>query len=109
VIQGTIEDPQSRRRTQTSQATAANIGRERIFLKVFIQAPGLGRKERSAGKNEKRRTGEAKPRAKEQKIRRVPMAGRAKAAAKATPIKGAVQGEATATAKRPEAKAPVQP
>jgi len=102
-------DPQSRRRTQASQATAANMGIERIFLKVFIQAPGLGRKESREGKKESSSTGEAKPTAREEKTSKVPRGGRAKAEAKATPMKGAVQGEATATASRPEAKAPVQP
>ena len=106
---GVAEDPERRKATQTSQRTAANMGRERIFLKEFIHEPGLGRKERRAGKRERRRTGRAKPRAREEKMRRVPMGGRAKAAARATPMKGAVQGEATATARRPEVKAPVQP
>jgi len=101
--------PERRVATQRSQRTAANMGRERIFLKVFIQAPGLGRKERRAGTREKRRTGRAKPMARKEKMRRVPRGGRAKAAARATPMRGAVQGEATATARRPEAKAPVHP
>jgi len=101
--------PERRNATQPSQRTAANIGRERTFLNVFIQAPGLGRNFRRAGKSEKRRTGRAKPKASEEKTRRVPRAGRAKAAASATPMKGAVHGEATATARSPEAKAPVHP
>jgi hypothetical protein len=85
------------------------MGMESIFLNVFIHAPGFGRKERRAGIKEKRSTGRAKPKARDEKIRRVVWGGRAKAAARATPIKGAVQGEATATARSPEANAPAQP
>jgi hypothetical protein len=85
------------------------MGMESIFLNVFIHAPGFGRKKRRVGKKEKRSTGRAKPKAKNEKIRRVVWGGRAKAAASATPIKGAVQGEATATARSPEANAPAQP
>ena len=44
------EVPLRRKATQTSQRTAANMGRERIFFRVFIQAPGLGRKESRDGK-----------------------------------------------------------
>jgi len=98
-----------RKRTQASQPTAKSIGMARNFLKLFIQAPGLGRKKRADGKKERRRMGEANPRARAEKTASVPGTGRAKAAARATPMKGAVQGEATATASRPEAKEPVQP
>ena len=55
------------------------------------------------------RTGRANPKAREVKMERVWSGGRENAVARATPIKGAVQGEATATARSPEAKAPVQP
>ena len=51
--------PERRNATQPSHRTAANIGRERTFLNVFIQAPGLGRNFRRIGNNEKRRTGRA--------------------------------------------------
>ena len=105
-IKGVPLDPERRKATQTNQKTAANMGRERTFLKVLIHAPGFGRNDRRNGKNEKRRTGRAKPKAREEKMRRVPKAGRAKAAARATPMNGAVQGEATATARSPEPNAP---
>jgi len=44
------EVPLRRKATQRSQRTAANMGRERIFFIVFIQAPDLGRKESRDGK-----------------------------------------------------------
>ena len=73
-------------------------------LKVSIHSPGLGRKERRDGFILRIKYGKAKPSPRLKKIKIEFTLGCNKAKPIAEPIKGAVHGEATITAKIPVKK-----
>ena len=90
--------------TQTSQTTVANIGKAIRVLKCDIQAPGRGIQRASAGQALAARNGSAMPRPKAANTASACAVGIDKAAPSEAPMNGAVQGEATATARTPVRK-----
>ena len=87
--------------THTSQTTVANIGKAISTLKCAIHTPGRGSSRASCGKALAARKGKAMPRPSAPKTASACAVGKVTAAPSDAPMKGAVQGEATATASTP--------
>ena len=92
-------------RTQTSQTTVASMGKAMKRRRVSIQAPGRGSQLPTTGTHAATRNGSASPSPKAAKIPSACAAGRLIAYPSDAPMKGAVQGEAMATASTPERNA----
>ena len=80
----------------------ANIGNARAWRSVFIQGPGRGILRASAGDRLAAKNGSAMPVPMAANTSRACQLGKPSAKPSEAPMKGAVQGEATATASRPE-------
>ena len=87
--------------TQASQTTVASIGNAIAVLKVAIHTPGLGSMRASLGQALAARYGNAMPTPSAANSVSACTEGSVKARPSAAPMKGAVQGEAMATASTP--------
>ena len=76
-------------------------------LKVFIQAPGRGRKRVSAGAKDSTRIGKAMPKPSERNTSIATTQGWVRANPSAGPMNGAVQGVATMVANTPVKNEPL--
>jgi hypothetical protein len=90
--------------THTSHTTVANIGKAISDLKCCIQAPGRGSARVNAGQTLAARKGSAMPTPSAANTASACMGGMVRAAPSETPMNGAVQGLATATASTPVRK-----
>ena len=107
IVARTPSEPDCWLITQTSQAAAAYIGKASAWRKIAIHGPGFGRRRPRPGKKPRSAKGAARPRPIARKTAKVAAGGAAKPAAIAAPMKGAVQGVATSTARSPVKKLPM--
>src|SRR5436190_19817227 len=91
--------------TQMSHATVAYSGNASACFKRVIHAPGRGRMRRHPGNHDNNRNGSAIPTPNATNTATVAALGCASAYPKAAPMNGAVQGDATITARTPDRRA----
>ena len=105
----TAPDPASAARTETIQTAAAIMGNAIAWRRTSIQGPGLGMRAASPGTADSRRKGAAIPSASAVKTPSDAPTEWDRAYPTAAPMKGAVQGVATAVANIPLRKEAAPP